>query len=292
MRARSLPFLKLFTLLLAACSQAAAPTAAATIKSDAVATVTAASLPTPRVPMPTAEHGLSARNAAEMIFESGVWVVKNPAGEVTASWDSTKNQWTYKTENISQKQVFLSFGTEYLSIHPEQFGSLPVATAENTLTYNGLPLQDGTVLISEEKFTSEDRRQPTALIAGRIVGAEEFDIKGTGREAYVLYFNVRATPDSNILIASTIHNEGGFAVFALPSGDASDVNLVQTEEPHTPIISVTVSELVQKFSSGDWSGQQVLLNFPFDFSPEHFRYDENDWRAVLLRAFQERQLPA
>ena len=36
-------------------------------------------------------------------MENGTWVVKNAGGQVTATYDSAKNEWTYNYENIKMQ---------------------------------------------------------------------------------------------------------------------------------------------------------------------------------------------
>lgn len=55
---------------------------------------------TPEAARPSVSHGLQPVNAASETFENGAWVVKNAAGEVTATWDADANAWAYDMEHI------------------------------------------------------------------------------------------------------------------------------------------------------------------------------------------------
>jgi hypothetical protein len=59
--------------------------------------------PTPDIPRPTISSNLSPQNNATTVLENGQWVVKNAAGQITATWDSAKGEWTYNYENINMQ---------------------------------------------------------------------------------------------------------------------------------------------------------------------------------------------
>jgi hypothetical protein len=128
-----------FTLLLALLSGCAAPAPAPTLAPTfspisvlptATATPTYETSPTPDIPRPTISSNLSPQNNAAMVLENGAWVDKNAAGQLTATWDSAKSEWTYTMENITTAYGIAGW-PEKLPIeltrenHPECFDRAP-----------------------------------------------------------------------------------------------------------------------------------------------------------------------
>ena len=205
------------------------------------------------------------------------------------------------TEVYQPRQVELMFGPDNITV-PDSCKVVPEGTADNSLTLNGQPLPDGTVIDTYEKFNSITLgvyHQPTLLIAARAVAIETLDPVQSGSvltERYLLCYNVALPSGDNAVIASVFNNftESGFkrtALFVLPDTDVAGVTLDQTIESYTPLMPIGNSDFIALFTSGKIIGQQVLLPFSYDYPSGSRHADENPWREAIVAALKAGRLP-
>jgi hypothetical protein len=295
----------LLLLLLTACAAHAAPlteipAGATEVQPGSTATNLGGSIEA----TPTAEvfqgpdSGLSTQNAASLVMENGTWVTKNAEGKITASFNSSTQEWTYNDENIKQTQITLNLVPERTNFNisrdiPEEFKNPPQGTEENTLQMNGAPLEDGTVILTEQALVGQEGSftLPTALIAARIVGVQEIQIAGTEVKSYVSYFNIRVRPDQNVLVVCFFQDVINIPLYSVPSGDVTNISLRQADPEHADFVGLDAPEFAQELLSGKWRGQQVLLLLPYNFPEGNRQYDENGWRKALVESFKRHTLP-
>jgi hypothetical protein len=204
------------------------------------------------------------------------------------------------TEVYQPRQVELVFGPDNLTV-PDSCKVVPVATADNTLTLNGQPLPDGTVIDTYDavvSITSGAYHRPTLLIAARAIAIEKL-IPDSGKalvDPYLLCYNVKLQSGDTIVIASIFDNvsDQGFqtSVFKLPGTDVAGVTLDQTAEHPTPAVGMRNSDFLALFTSGKIIGQQVLLPFAYDYPSTDFSAGENPARAAIVAALKAGRLPA
>ena len=129
-------------------TDAETPTSTPTVTS----TPTETNTPTPEVPRPAVSPNLAPINNASMAYENGTWVVRNAAGNITSTWDSAKNEWTYNYENITTQYAIAGwpesltkdFGLTFTrENHPECFVRAPHDESLNLTDAAGTPYKDG-----------------------------------------------------------------------------------------------------------------------------------------------------
>jgi len=203
------------------------------------------------------------------------------------------------TEVYIPRQVELVFAPDG-TIVPDSCKVVPEATADNTLTLNGQPLPDGTVIDTYQNITSISSgvyHQPTLLIAARAVAIEKLIPEpDKGRvDPYLLCYSVTLPSGDTIVIASVFDNtsEQGFqtSVSKLPGTDVAGVTLDQTAEHPTPAVGMHNSDFIALFTSGKIIGQQVLLPFAYDYPSADRAVGENTARAAIVDALKAGRLP-
>jgi len=204
------------------------------------------------------------------------------------------------TEVHQPHQVELVFGPDTIIV-PDSCKVVPEATADNTLTLNGQPLPDGTVIDSYIILTGGiqgDYRQPMLLIAARAVAIEKLiPDPDMGRvDPYLLCYNVKLKSGDTMVIASDFDNttQPGFettGLFVLPDTDVAGVTLDQTAEHPTPTVGIHNSDFIALFTSGKIIGQQVLLTFSYDYASYMSAAGENPARAAIVTALKAGRLP-
>jgi len=106
----------------------------------------------------------------------------------------TSTETAIPTEVHQARQVVLLFAPDGTTV-PDSCKVVPEATADNTLTLNGQPLPDGTVIDSYQALLSPTLGKyhlPTLLIAARAVAIEKL-IPDPGKgwvDPYLLCYNV------------------------------------------------------------------------------------------------------
>jgi hypothetical protein len=205
------------------------------------------------------------------------------------------------TEVYQPRQVELVFAPDDVTV-PDSCKVVPEATADNSLTLNGQPLPDGTVIDSYEgivSITSGVYHQPTLLIAARAVAIEKLiPDPDMGRvDPYLLCYNVKLPSGDTMVIASIFDNtsQQGFqntAVYELPGADVAGVTLDQTATQPTPIKVIRNSDFLALFTSGTIIGQQVLLPFAYDYPSTDRAVGENSWRGAIVAALKAGRLPS
>jgi hypothetical protein len=198
------------------------------------------------------------------------------------------------------RQVELVFAQDNITV-PDSCKVIPDATPENTLTLNGQPLPDGTVIDTYQNITSITSgvyHRPTLLIAARAVAIEKLtpDPDIGWEDPYLLCYNVTLPSGDNIVFASVFNNstQSGFqntGVYELPGTDVASVTLDQTVEQSTPIKVIHNSDFLALFTSGKIIGQQVLLLFAYDYPSTDRAVGENSWRGAIVAALKAGQLP-
>jgi hypothetical protein len=193
-------------------------------------TPTQVSSPTSEILRPTVDSNLSPQNNASMVMENGTWVVKNSAGNVTATWDGATNKWTYNYENI-QMQV----GMADIGHHPD----LPYTIREGiTVTVPGdmlKPLSSAQLdphplvpsgYYGDLKETSQDGISTDAKIGvdyrGIILIDKNCPYRGKQVEEYAVVFTVQYEdhPDViNVLLVPVVNTkQGTLYVDLFPAG--------------------------------------------------------------------------
>lgn len=210
------------------------------------------------------------------------------------------------TEVYQPRQVELVFAPDGTTL-PDSCKVIPEATADNTLTLNGQPLPDGTVIDSYQAMVSMQLgkyHQPTLLITARAVAIEKLDtvqFGGKPVDRYLLCYNIKLPSGDNMVLASVFENttDPGFEntfVCKLPGTDVAGVTLDQTVANRTPYKGMRNSDFIALFTSGKIIGQEVLLPFVYDYpNSDKSPYDEldaeNPWRAAIVDALKAGQLP-
>jgi hypothetical protein len=204
------------------------------------------------------------------------------------------------TEIYQPRQVELVFAPDDVTV-PDSCKVVPEATADNTLTLNGQPLPDGTVIDIYQNITSTTSgvyNQPTLLIAARAVAIEKLipDPDMGWVDPYLLCYNVKLPSGDTMVIASIFDNtsQQGFqntAVYELPGADVAGVTLDQTATQPTPIKVIRNSDFLALFTSGTIIGQQVLLPFAYDYPSTDRAIGENLWRGAIVAALKAGRLP-
>jgi hypothetical protein len=204
------------------------------------------------------------------------------------------------TEVYIPRQVELVFAPDEVTV-PDSCKVVPEGTADNSLTLNGQPLPDGTVIDSYQSIlstTAGKYNRPTLLIAARAVAIEKLipDSGGGWVDPYLLCYNVKLPSGDNMVMASIFDNTSmqGFqtSVFKLPGTDVAGVTLDQTAEHPTPAVGMRNSDFLALFTSGKIIGQQVLLPFAYDYPSADMAAGENPVRAAIVAALKAGRLPA
>ena len=228
---------------------------------------------------------------------TGAWVMVYQ-DQVAARIDKAG---VWRREIYQPRQVELVFAPDDVTV-PDSCKVVPEATADNSLTLNGQPLPDGTVIDSYEgivSITSGVYHQPTLLIAARAVAIEKLiPDPDMGRvDPYLLCYNVKLPSGDTMVIASIFDNtsQQGFqntAVYELPGADVAGVTLDQTATQPTPIKVIRNSDFLALFTSGTIIGQQVLLPFAYDYPSTDRAVGENSWRGAIVAALKAGRLPS
>jgi hypothetical protein len=213
----------------------------------------------------------------------------------------TSTETPVPTEVHVPRQVELVFAPDDVTV-PDSCKVVPEATADNSLTLNGQPLPDGTVIDSFQSLTGGthgDYRQPILLIAARAVAIEKLiPDPGMGwKDPYLLCYNVTLPSGDNIVLASLFENsiQPGFEtteLYTLPGTDVAGVMLDQIAEHPTPYVVMRNSDFIGLFTSGKIIGQQVLLTFPYDYADYMSAAGENPARAAIVAALKAGRLPS
>jgi hypothetical protein len=205
------------------------------------------------------------------------------------------------TEIYQPRQVELVFAPDDVTV-PESCKVVPEATADNSLTLNGQPLPDGTVIDSYQALLSTtvgEYHLPTLLIAARAVAIEKL-IPNSGKalvDPYLLCYNVKLPSGDTMVIASIFDNktksgvEDTFLV-TLPDRDVAGVILDETVINFTPVVAIRNSDFIALFTSGKIIGQQVLLPFEYDYPSGVYAFGENSARAAIVEALKAGRLPS
>ncbi|MDO9131264.1 MAG: hypothetical protein Q7U34_15505 [Anaerolineales bacterium] len=187
--------------------------------------------PTPEPAQPDAPHGLSAVNAASQTFENGQWVVKNAAGEITATY-TPETGWVYEWEKIKAEQALLIYGNGNTTIEvDESLMVLPEYDPSKALIMNGNPIKDGIVIFSKINMTGGQNGnwdQDVALISARIIGAMKLDTVTINRkqvDRYLLSYGIQLSPDKRVISVSVVEDGGETSIFVLPNADATNINI-------------------------------------------------------------------
>jgi hypothetical protein len=202
---------------------------------------------------------------------------------------------------VAHRQVELVFGPDTITV-PDSCKVIPEATPENTLTLNGQPLPDGTVIDTYQNITSITSgvyHQPTLLIAARAVAIETLDPVQSGGETserYLLCYNVTLLSGDNTVIASVFSNytDSGFKntlLYTPANSDVSGLMLDQTVPNKTPIAVISNAEFIALFTSGTIIGQQVLLPFSYDYPSTDWAARENPTFLAIVTALKAGKLP-
>jgi hypothetical protein len=205
------------------------------------------------------------------------------------------------TEVYQPRQVELVFAAKDVTV-PDSCKVVPQATADNTLTLNGQPLPDGTVIDSYQALVSSTVGKyhlPTLLIAARAVAIEKimtFELSNIQVDRYLLCYNVKLPSGDNMVIASAFDNisQSGFEntfFVTLPGTDVAGVILDETVKNFTPSVVMRNSEFIALFMSRKIIGQQVLLPFAYDFPSGVGAVGENPARAAIVAALKAGRLP-
>jgi hypothetical protein len=181
------------------------------------------------------------------------------------------------------RQVELVFAPDNVVV-PNSCKVVPEATADNTLTLNGEPLPDGTVIDDGWPLSDEEpERISFLLIPARAVAIEyldTFEEDNTPVDEYLVCFNFMLPSGDNVVIVSTFKNlatsgSQNTLFFILPDTDVAGVTIDQMAEHHTPLMLVSNSDYLALFTSGKIVGQQVLLPFEYDFLSSDWAASEN-----------------
>lgn len=238
---------------------------------------------TPEPAQPDAPHGLSAVNAASQTYENGQWVVKNAAGEITATYTQAADgtgEWVYNYENIKLSVAFIA--TADLNI-PEEFIK-PSSRTETPLllTLEGKPARPGTVV---DKFAEGF---PYSNQGAFIVASLEGYITFPTDRADMFIYRIELASDK-FVIAGVVYNDnmGGMA-FPLIMDDLSSFNIGREGKA----ISFTGGEMRQLLKTVP-RGTQFLIfinyHFPED-APDYIRR-EDPLRSAIVAAIKAGQLP-
>jgi hypothetical protein len=68
---------------------------------------------------PTIRHGLRLENGASQVVENGTWGVRNSAGEMTAMWDNTTQEWVYNKKTIHIQYEIIGNYSDDPSVYDE-----------------------------------------------------------------------------------------------------------------------------------------------------------------------------
>jgi hypothetical protein len=205
------------------------------------------------------------------------------------------------TEVYVPRQVELVFAPDGTTV-PDSCKVIPVATADNTLTLNGQPLPDGTVIdtsINVTMVSSGKYQLPTLLITARAVAIEKISPiqrNNTSVDQYLICFNVKLPSGDNVVMASVFRNNqmSGFEntlAFILPDVDIAGVEIDQTKPNATPYIGINNATFINLFTSGQIIGQQVLLPFSYNFPPNDGLAYQNPARSAIVEALKDGRLP-
>lgn len=220
-----------------------------------------------------------------------------PTAVEVPSEQPTSTEAPTPTEVYVPRQVELVFAPDGTTV-PESCKVVPEATAENTLTLDGQPLPDGTVIDSYQAYTggpSGTYNQPTLLIAARAVAIEKLatvQLNNKPVDRYLLCYNVKLASGDTIVIASVYNNTGKTGLYTLPGTDVADVTLDQTAAYPTPLKIIHGSDFIALFTSEKIIGQQVLLQFNYDYPTSNDAFDENPWRGAIVSALKAGRLPS
>ena len=193
----------------------------------------------------------------------------------------------------------LVFAPDEITV-PDSCKVIPKATADNTLTLNGQPLPDGTMIDSYQAVISPklgEYHQSVLLVSARPVGIEKLspDPSKALEDPYLLCYNVKLLSGDNMVLATVFDNmtSSGFkntVVYTLPDTDVGQVVLDQTAQNATPVKVMGNGDFVALFRS--IIGQEVLLPIGYDYPNGVAAAKDNPVRQALIDALKAGQLPA
>ncbi|MBU2460306.1 hypothetical protein KKG44_04280 [Patescibacteria group bacterium] len=252
---------------------------------------------TPELAKPVVSHNLSAENAKTMVVEGGTWVVKNAAGQITATY-IPETGWVYEWEKIKVEQALLIYGNGNMTIEVDQsLMALPEYDSSKALIMNGNPIKDGVVIFSKINMTGGQEvnwDQDVALISARIIGATKLDTVTINRkqvDRYLLSYGIQLSPDKKVILVSVVEDGGETRIFVLPNGDVTNVNINQIAPEHVRLIGIPTHDLISQIQAGALNNQQVLLYVAYNFPSWHHRVVENQVRKILIETIQSGEIP-
>jgi len=160
--------------------------------------------PTQEIAKPTEPNGLRPVNAASEILENGTWVVRNRAGEITATWNAQKSEWDYSVENINVAYTFVGLEVDRSIIEPF-LGPLPPDDPsthfKNLETGEPTPYGIGPEVETETVGLGGRRKIPTTEFFARFRGIAPFDSYDS-----VLILDVPYSIDKSIIFTIRTNN--------------------------------------------------------------------------------------
>ena len=293
--------LSLALLLFTACTPAQAtptptPQPSATTRPTATQTPLPTVIPTVTPILPSVDHDLSLVNAAEIVLEGEVWVVKNGAGEVTARWDESAQAWAYEGEAIQMRIALVGFPNENIQLPEEMTQFMPDDPLKH-LNNNGAPIPDGTIVDWDIRRGGGEGGyvQSTAYTAVRVRGMLDID-KQAGDEfhRYLMLFEIRLTPDQSIMLAKPVivsdTNIRSTSLRILPGGDISLLDLDPFSETFNAVDALLSSELIAYIDA--MVGNQILLGIRYNYPESNIRSDLNDQVSSLLAFIRAGEMPS
>lgn len=213
---------------------------------------------TPEVPPePGTPVNLSEANNTGLTVENGAWVVKNPAGQITATW--TGAEWLYNMEAITVSRTIVGFEGQDAALLDPLFARPLEDTPDKHFTdpATGQPLPYG--YVREEKISAVSTENvpyeiPISMYAVRMLGVVQAT---TTNNAVVL--EMPLTVDRTVVFVMDENITQGILLYALKNEDIpAGTSLVQ--KPAVLLQSSARPDLL----NGDLRGQQMLIGVYHD----------------------------
>jgi hypothetical protein len=224
-----------------------------------------------------------------------------PAPTATATPVPIPTEAPTPTEVYIPRQVELVFAPDDVTV-PDSCKVVPEATADNTLTLNGQPLPDGTVIKTTDQRTggsSGNYIQDELLIAARPVAIIELDPvhrDNTWIDQYLLCLSVSFPNGDSMVIESTFINtqQSGFRntlIYVLSGTDIEGVDINATHPNATPYKVINNADFIELFKQLVEKNQQILLPFEYNFPSNNLAVGENPARIAIVETLMVGKLP-